>query len=225
MPALFRDTVLRRGFPCLGARSSVRRGQCRVRVYPELGTVRDATSVCADLYEFARDTTYPGNFASFTAMFTGPPIGSESEFERLLWAHLQLMHDIDAPRYGWDPDTAGDPRDPRFSFSIGGHAYYIVGMHGAASRFARRFPYPTIVFNPHAQFVWLREQGLLDTFKRLIRTRDIRLQGSVNPALLNPASGSQACQYSGRPVEPHWHCPFQPHPDRPPAPAVRTSRA
>lgn len=214
VPDLFRDTLLHKGFPCLGARASVRRGQCRVRVYPELGTAREARSVCDDLYEFAGELGHPDNFASFAAVFTGPPIGSESRFEQLLWDHLQLMHDIDAPRFAWDPETSSDPRDPRFSFSIGGHAYYVVGMHGSASRSARRFPYPTIVFNPHAQFARLRERGLLDTFERLIRTRDIKLQGSVNPALITPASGSQACQYSGRSVEPDWHCPFRPHPDR-----------
>ncbi|MFG1798385.1 guanitoxin biosynthesis heme-dependent pre-guanitoxin N-hydroxylase GntA [Nocardia sp. NPDC049149] len=211
VPDLFRDAVLRKGFPCVGARASVRNELCRVRVYPELGAPDTAAAVCRDLYEFAAEMLRPGvEFASFAAVFTGPQIATEAEFERLLWAHLQQLHDIDARRFAWDPETGRDPADPWFSFSVGARAYYVIGMHPSASRLARRFHCPVLVFNPHTQFARLRERGLLDTFKRRVRARDIALQGSVNPALL--AAGSQAGQYSGRAVGSDWRCPFQPDP-------------
>ena len=104
---------------------------------------------------------------------------------------------------------SSDPQNPWFSFSIGGHAYYIVGLHPRASRLGRRLAHPAIVFNLHAQFAKLSEQGRLEPFKKAIRARDIALQGSVNPMLIDYASGSQARQYSGRAVTPDWQCPFR----------------
>ncbi|MFD6160919.1 guanitoxin biosynthesis heme-dependent pre-guanitoxin N-hydroxylase GntA [Nocardia sp. NPDC060256] len=208
IPALFREAVLREGFPCVGARSSVRRDLCRIRVYDELGAAASARVGCRDLADFAHELPEAG-FASFVAAFTGPPITSEAHFEDLLWRQLQHLHDFDIRSFPWDSEASSDPADPWFSFSIGGHAYYVVGLHPLASRTARQFPWPTLVFNPHTQFARLRERGLLEPFKRRIRSRDIALQGSVNP-MLDAATGSQARQYSGRAVDPDWTCPFRP---------------
>lgn len=206
-----RQTVLRNDFPCLGARASFHRGLYRFGVYFEIGSGVTAQSVCYDLYEFAHELQEPNaEFATFIAVFLGPPISSESHFEQRLWAQLQLMHGIDAQFFAWDKDASREPENPWFSFSIGGHAYYIVGLHHRASRLARQFPYPTLVFNLHTQFALLRERGKLEAFKKTIRARDIALQGSINPTLVKYASGSQARQYSGRAVEPDWCCPFRP---------------
>ncbi|MNR56963.1 YqcI/YcgG family protein [compost metagenome] len=41
-----------------------------------------------------------------------------------------------------------------------------------------------------------------------IRTRDIALQGSINPVLARFGEASEARQYSGRAVEADWQCPF-----------------
>jgi FPC/CPF motif-containing protein YcgG len=206
-----RNTVLRNDFPCLGARASFHRGLYRFGVYSEIGSALTARSVCHDLYEFAHELQDPNaEFATFIAIFLGPRISSESHFERRLWAQLQLMHGIDAQFFAWDRDVSRDPENPWFSFSIGGHAYYIVGLHNRASRLARQFPHPTLVFNLHTQFALLRERGKLESFKKTIRARDIALQGSINPTLIKYASGSQARQYSGRAVEPDWRCPFRP---------------
>lgn len=206
-----RSTILRSDFPCLGARASFHRGLYRFGVYSEIGSAASARSVCHDLYEFAHELQDPNaEFATFLAVFLGPRISSESQFEQRLWAHLQLMHGIDAEFFAWDEEVSSDPENPWFSFSIGGHAYYIVGLHHHASRRARRFPYPTLVFNLHSQFALLREHDKLESFKKAIRARDVALQGSVNPMLIESTSGSQARQYSGRAVERDWLCPFQP---------------
>ena len=205
-----RRMVLRPEYPCLGARSSFHRRLYRLGVYPEMGLGATARVVCHDLYEFAHELEQPNvRFATFIASFLGPRIRSELHFEHLLWAQLQQMHDIDARLFRWDPSVSSDPEDPWFSFSIGGHAYYIVGLHPLATRLARRLTYPSIVFNLHTQFALLGEQGRLDLFKKAIRSRDIALQGSINPTLINYASGSQARQYSGRAVEPGWRCPLR----------------
>jgi FPC/CPF motif-containing protein YcgG len=205
-----RKMVLSADFPCLGARSSFHRRLYRFGVYPEMGSADFATSICHDLYEFAHELRDPTvDFATFVASFQGPPIDSESHFEGLFWAQLQHLHAADAQNFAWDTSVSNDPDDPWFSFSIGGQAFYIVGLHPRASRVARRFTHAAIVFNLHTQFAQLRQQGRLELFKQAIRARDVALQGSVNPTLVRYASGSQARQYSGRAVEPDWRCPLE----------------
>jgi hypothetical protein len=51
----------------------------------------------------------------------------------------------------WDKDVESDTASHRFSYTIG-----VIGMHPKASRLARTFPYPTVVFNLHEQFERLR---------------------------------------------------------------------
>lgn len=80
-------------------------------------------------------------------------------------------------------------------------------MHPLASRLARRFSQPALVFNLNQQFDRLNDRGQLEAFKRIIRRRDTILQGSVNPALFN--SVSQARQYAGRAVDKDWLCPLR----------------
>lgn len=203
-----RALVLRADYPCLGARASFHRKLYRFGVYPEMGSGTMSRAICHDLYEFAHELHDPEvGFASFAATFLGPEIIDEEHFERLLWDQLQQLHDVDSEYFLWDPDVSSDPDDPWFSFSVGGVAYYIVGLHPQASRLSRRFVYPSIVFNFHTQFAQLRSQGRLESFKRAIRARDVSLQGSVNPALMH-GSGSQARQYSGRAVGSDWRCPL-----------------
>jgi FPC/CPF motif-containing protein YcgG len=204
------EMVLHTNYPCLGARSSFHRKLYRFGVYPTIGSAASVRAVCHDVYEFAHELQEPNvEFATFVATFLEPRITSESHFEKLLWAQLQQMHEVDAAFFSWNEDFSSDPENAWFSFSLGGHAYYIVGLHPCASREARRFSFPAIVFNLHTQFVRLREQGQLDLLKRAIRARDFALQGSLNPTLMSQASGSEARQYSGRDVGPHWRCPLE----------------
>ena len=119
------------------------------------------------------------------------------------------MHEFDARRHDWDPTVDDDPRSATFSFSIGGRAWYVIGLHPAASREARRFDSVALVFNPHTQFERLRASGRYELVKRSIRERDVALQGSVNPTLADHGERSEARQYSGRNVPSDWQCPFR----------------
>ena len=78
----------------------------------------------------------------------------------------------------------------------------------APSRKSRRFEAPTLIFNRHAQFEVLRQEGRYETLRDRIRQRDIQLQGSINPMLKDHGEASEAIQYSGRAVEGEWRCPF-----------------
>jgi FPC/CPF motif-containing protein YcgG len=135
---------------------------------------------------------------------------SELEFEDLLWKQLRLLHEYDAAGFDWDPAVASDPRDPHFSFSFGGQALYVIGMHANSSRESRRFSLPTLIFNPHAQFDRLRANGKWKHMQETIRQRDLQLQGSINPMLTDFGVQSEARQYSGRVVAESWRAPFPP---------------
>ena len=134
---------------------------------------------------------------------------NEAEFERQLWIQLQGLHDRDDPSSLWDPAVSDDPGDPRFSFSFAGTALFVIGLHPESSRIARRFAWPALVFNPHAQFERLRREGRFDHLRDRIRARDEALQGHLNPNLADFGEQSEARQYSGRDTtKDAWRCPF-----------------
>jgi FPC/CPF motif-containing protein YcgG len=109
----------------------------------------------------------------------------------------------------YDPAVSPDPEDPHFSLSFGGEAFFAVGLHARASRPARRFPYPAIVFNLHDQFERLRAEGRYERMRERIIERDVALAGAPNPMLARHGEASEAAQYSGRQVPSDWTCPFR----------------
>jgi FPC/CPF motif-containing protein YcgG len=102
-----------------------------------------------------------------------------------------------------------DPADPAFSFSIAGKAFFVVGLSPQAERWARRFPWPVMVFNPHDQFEELRESGQFPRIRDRIRERDADLEGQTNPNLADYGEHTEARQYSGREVDDSWRCPVR----------------
>ena len=206
----FRALVLSPGFSCLGAKAAFRAGRYRMGVYGELGSLEAIEDLARDLSGFVEaNTPTREGLTTFVASFSGPNPADEVAFERLLWAQLQALHDRDWPRNPWDASVSSDPRDAHFSFSFAGRAFFVVGLHAASSRWARRFAWPTLVFNPHDQFDQLREQGTFPRLQELIRARERALQATLNANLSDFGERSEARQYAGRPVEDDWHCPFR----------------
>ncbi|AWV89215.1 guanitoxin biosynthesis heme-dependent pre-guanitoxin N-hydroxylase GntA [Bradymonas sediminis] len=199
--AAFEAFVDHRQFPCLGAKSVVHRQAYEFCFLPPL----DSDTAGAALYERLLayldefDGELPDKLWSFVACFSGPRSLSEVAFEKLLWQRLQELHALDARRFAWAEAVDSDPASPDFAFSVAGVPFFLVGMSPASSRLARRFPWPAIAFNFHAQFSQLREKGLWGTMQAAIRKRDVDLQGSINPELRDHGRGSQARQYSGCP--------------------------
>jgi uncharacterized protein len=207
--AEFREMILDPRFPCLGAKSAVRQGHYRLEVYGVLGSRLDAHQLASDVAEFSVANPAGNNaLSAFVAVFPLSPPEDEIDFEVRLWKQLQALHDCDARTYEWTPEAVSDPDDPEFSFSVAGRAFFVVGLHPAASRQARRFRWPTLVFNPHSQFMHLRETGRFDGLRTAIRARDLALQGTPNPNLADFGESSEARQYSGRATESSWKCPF-----------------
>jgi len=118
------------------------------------------------------------------------------------------MHYADDIHHYWDPRVSNDPTSAGFSFSVGGRGYYVVGLHPRASRTARRFIRPVLVFNLHDQFERLRSDGKYLTIRDTIIKRDTQLEGTPNPMLQAFGNSSEAAQYSGREVDDQWTCPF-----------------
>ena len=196
------------GHPCLGARSVVRRHAYELHLYDRLGTDEAAAAVNVDLGRFGTSVR-GGELTSLVAVFSEPTAMTESRFSDLLWQQLQHMHDLDRIEHAWDPRVSADPDDPHFSFSVAGTAYFVVGLHAGSSRWARRFAWPALVFNPHEQFATLRESGGYERMRTMIRGRDSDLQGVVNPALRDHGAVSEAAQYAGSAATADWRCPLE----------------
>ena len=196
-------------FPCLAGKGAVHRGDHTLRIYDTLGSRESAAALARDLSVFVRSAPADGaGLRAFVGLFRGPDMADELAFEQQLWRHLQHLHAFDDPDSAWDPTVSDDPESPEFSFSFGGRALFVVGMHPASSRLARRFRWPAMVFNPRAQFARLRAEGKFERLRTLVRERDVALQGTPNPTLADFGERSEARQYSGRATEPEWRCPF-----------------
>ena len=212
----FRGFVLNPAFSCVGAKSAVMHESYRVGIYNQLGGHGETVGLCRDLFTFSREVAAAGDdgeFRTFVAIFREPTGVDEEHFEGLLWKQLRKLNQQDSVYHTWDPSVSDDPANPHFGFSFAQTAYFIVGLHPHSSREARRFPWPTLVFNPHGQFQHLREAGRWDRLQQVIRTREEHLQGSLNPNLADYGTTTEARQYSGRAVEPDWHAPFSRSPD------------
>lgn len=212
MHAAFRAILHDPDFPCLGAKSIVNQESYRFGLYAELGRQDSTQQLAADLSAFIQERpSITGDFTSFIAAFSDPKILTPKRFETLLWRQLLALHDVDAVDHAWAPGVSSDPDESNFSFSFAGHAFFIVGLAPSSRRWARRFPWPALVFNDHAQFERLRAESRFDRLKEAIRERDERLHGSPNAMLADFGAHSEARQYAGRLVGPEWQCPVHFH--------------
>ncbi|HEX9951033.1 MAG TPA: guanitoxin biosynthesis heme-dependent pre-guanitoxin N-hydroxylase GntA [Rubricoccaceae bacterium] len=208
--AALRAFALAPDYPCVMAASTLRMDQMTVRTYAGLGAGA-AADLTRDLSAFAAEPDPERGFRSFAAVFGGDTPADEDAFEAQLWETLGAVHAAD--HMAWDPAVSADPADAAFSFSVGGRAFYVIGMHPNASRPGRRFRWPALLFNAHDQFESLRREGRYDRVRGLIRDRDRALAGSINPMMEDFGTRSEARQYAGRAVPADWQCPF--HADRP----------
>ena len=210
LQSLLFDHVADRGFPCVGAKSAMARGTLEVLACNRIDSAWDDLRIHDALMRWAAAyRSDPGLFRSFAVVFEGPDDLDEPAFEAALWARVQSLSDKDVWRgQPYDERVSADPDSPHFSLSFGGEAFFIVGLHPHASRPARRFARPTMVFNLHDQFETLRAEGKYEGLREKILVRDESLAGSRNPMLSRHGDASEARQYSGRAVDGEWACPF-----------------
>lgn len=198
-------------FPCVGAKSAMARGALKVLVCHSLVSGWDDVRIHSELLEWVRAYhADPSGLRSLAVVFDGPFDLDETQFEAAMWDRLQSFADKDRWRGQlYDRRVSADPSDPHFSLSFGGEGFFVVGLHPRASRPARRFPRPTLIFNLHDQFERLREEGRYERMRERILARDVELAGVPNPMLARHGEASEARQYSGRKVGAEWQCPFR----------------
>lgn len=203
--------IAERTFPCVGAKSAAARDSLHLLVARDITSAWNDLEIVQSLVNWSRKYRHdPEGLRSFAVLFQGPDDLDEKGFERAMWQRLQSIADKDAwLGQSFDERVSGNPDDPHFSLSFGGEAYFVVGLNPAASRPARRFETPALVFNLHDQFERLRDEGSYERMRERIMERDKALAGSVNPMLVRHGEGSAARQYSGREVGEGWRCPFE----------------
>lgn len=206
----FEEFVRDPSFPCVGAKAALAKRQMSYVVARDIRSalndleIHTAIRGIVDLYR-----ENPAPFRSLAVIFDTDTALDELSFEQYLWERLQSLSDKD-DRLGQkcDERVAHDPGHPEFSISFGGEAFFIVGLHPKASRPARRFERPTMIFNLHDQFEKLREEGQYAKLRASILDRDIKIAGDINPMLAQHGEVSAARQYSGRAVGAEWKCPY-----------------
>ncbi len=206
----FAAHVEARAFPCVGAKSALAHGSLKIVPCRDIASSWDDLVMHQELLAWSKDyAANPDGFRSLAFIFREPFNGTEAAFETAMWDRIQSLTDkdewLDQP---YDQAVSSDPEDPHFGLSFGGEAYFVVGMHAQASRPARRFRRPAMVFNLHDQFVRLREQNRYLRMREAILNRDVQLAGGINPMLAIHGETSEARQYSGRQVDDDWRAPF-----------------
>ncbi|WP_374942701.1 guanitoxin biosynthesis heme-dependent pre-guanitoxin N-hydroxylase GntA [Sphingomonas sp.] len=210
LQTMLEEHVADRAFPCVGAKAALAKGTLNVLAASRIDSAWDDLRIHDGLVRFAeayRENS--GLFRSFAVVFEGPDDLDEPAFEDAVWRRIQSISDKDVWRgQPYDARVSADPDSPHFSLSFGGEAFFVVGLHPNASRVARRFARPTMVFNLHDQFETLRAEGKYETMREKIMVRDEAIAGSRNPMLARHGEQSEARQYSGRVVGADWRCPF-----------------
>ena len=206
----FNSFIRNDSFSCIGAKGVLARNNIRVMVAEHFDGHEEDKEILSFAYNFIRDyrKTKEG-FHSLVLIFKEPVNIDENIFEDMMWRRLQSLKDLDAMKFAHDKRVSADPASPSFSFSLMEEAFFIIALHPFSSRLARRFSYPALVFNPHAQFDKLRRMGSYEKIKMINRRRDIELSGSINPMLKDFGKSSEVFQYSGRQYNAQWKCPLK----------------
>lgn len=198
-----------KAFPCVGAKAALAGRHLKCMVADHMGCPKDDLAILQFLYDFVDEyRNSRKTFHSAAIIFKDPGLVCEEIFDELLWKRLQALADLDQRNYDYDKRVHADPSSAHFSFSLKEEAFFIIGLHPASSRRARKFKYPTVAFNPHAQFEKLKETKSYEMLKAMVRKRDIAFSGSVNPMLKDFGKNSEVYQYSGRNYDNQWQCPL-----------------
>lgn len=207
----FEAKIKDKSFPCVGAKSALSRGQMQFLTVGDIRCPRDDKTIYEGLRDFARAyAAAPGPFQSLVVIFETHGELSEAQYEAAMWQRIQALENLDAQAgHPYDARVSPNVDDPNFSLSFAGEAFFVVGLHPNASRPARQFEMPAMVFNAHNQFELLRTEGRYETLRESIIARDIAFAGAPNPMLARHGEASEANQYSGRHVSEDWKCPFQ----------------
>jgi uncharacterized protein len=206
----FLDFIKNKSFPCIGAKTAMAKSQLSCMVAGHISCPTHDQEIVSFLYSFIDKYRLSENhFHSAAIIFTAPEEITEAYYECAMWQRLQAISNIDAKNFPFDKRVSSDVSSPLFSFSVKEEALFIVGMHAASSRDARRFKYSAIIFNPHAQFEALKQTNKYKSLQTSVRKRDLAFSGSINPMLNDHAISPEILQYSGKNYGNSFTCPLK----------------
>lgn len=198
-----------KNYPCVAALKSFHSKDFEVGTYQKFGSAEDSFKLATDLTNYAEQyekTKSP--FFTFWATYPNESSMSEEEFENKMWKELSALASHPEFSQTWDPHFSSNPADKNFCFSLGGRAYFVVGLHQNSQRLSRQFEHPVLIFNLYEQFRQLERSGQFDAMVQLNRKRDEKFQGSANPVVVEHGNDWESIQFSGRQNGPEWKCPF-----------------
>ncbi|MEO5943104.1 MAG: guanitoxin biosynthesis heme-dependent pre-guanitoxin N-hydroxylase GntA [Ferruginibacter sp.] len=206
----FHSFLSQQNFPCVAAKNALAKGEIDILIADHIACPAGDKNILQFIYNFVADyRQQQKQFQSAAIIFKEPQDLPEELFETFLWKRLQALRDMDVLNYQYDKRVSNDPESSAFSFSLMEEAFFILALHPGSSRPARRFAYPVLVFNPHAQFEKMKETESYNKMKAIVRKRDISFSGSLNPMLTDFGEISEAFQYSGKNYDATWKCPLK----------------
>jgi FPC/CPF motif-containing protein YcgG len=210
----FKQHIKSINFPCLAAKVAFQRNTFSFGFYDLLGSKHTAKLLWHHLIDFInhQSSLWENNqmFTTYVACFRTPKDISEVAFEALLWKLLQLLHVEDVENgMKWADNYSDNPTDSKFGFSIGGRAFFVVGLHPNSSRKGRQFITPAVTFNSLEQFANLRQLKMFADVSQVVRNADIRQNKSINPNLILNEHHSDAFEYSGKLIQKGWTPDFK----------------
>ena len=199
MDRFLKNFVLQRDFPCVMAKAVARTGLVKHIEVPSLRSPEALDLVLEEVYEFVDNfRSSPKRLSSFIVSTDAKAHPDFGEFERDFWDFMKRLQAKDHATFPHDPRVGDDPEATNFSFSLKSEAFFILALHPQSPRLARRFHRPTIVFNPHQQFESMRIKGIFTKVRDVIRSRDKKLQGEINPMVTDFGERSEVFQYMGK---------------------------
>ncbi len=205
----FSRFVGEKGFPCIAAKVALSKNRIQYLVADHMACPADDKNILSFIYSFVDAYRTAKNiYDSAAVIFRGPRDSSADEFDQFLWQRLKALTTLDRQNYSHDPRVDANPGSPHYSFSLKSEAFFILGLHPGSSRKSRRFSYPALIFNPHAQFEELRRLNRYAKMKAAVRKRDLQYSGSINPMLTDFGDSSEVFQYSGIEYTSDWVCPL-----------------
>jgi FPC/CPF motif-containing protein YcgG len=196
-------------YPCVAAVQSRAKNDFVVETCEGFGTgksrgqIRSAVLNFLEAWKRTRSTTL-----SLWIAYPNDKTNSEVAFEKAMWDELSSLTSVEERESDWASGWSQNPNDRNFTLCIGGHAFFVVGLHEQSSRKGRRFPYPALIFNVYDQFRDLQAQGAYDPMVAKNRQRDVRFNGDVNPMSETWGDTWETIQFSGRKNSSEWKCPF-----------------
>ena len=201
---IFSDFMRERGFPSVGAKSTVATNGVRIIVGGDLGCDDADGQILTVMQAMPREQDARNGLAALIVLFPATPELTECSFEGQMWDRLQALHDRDSADFVWDWRISSDPSSANFGVSIGGAGFHVAGLHPGARRIARRAPMAAIVFDPHAQFRALKSVGTSAKLRHAVRRRDVAIQGGINPMPAEKHAASVARHNSRRLTRADW---------------------